>query len=197
MLTTVGKSVMCSYILRNLRLTSGITACWYFCDSQDDSCNRVLRTIALQLLRSQIDLASLVFNKYVSQGCNTSTAQLRLLIPEMLEVIPCTRLVVDGLDECSHENQKQILKETQALRINSKLHFKILFSSREEVYIAAKLRGKPFISLSESKENVNKDIQAYVHHAFGKLQNKFQATHLSEVESVVVEKSKGIFYPVK
>jgi hypothetical protein len=115
----------------------------------------------------------------------------------MLEVIPCTRLVVDGLDECSHENQKKILKETQALRINSKLHLKILFSSREEVCIAAKLRGKPSISLSESRENVDRDIQSYVHHAFGKLQNKFQAMHLSEVESIVVERSKGILYPVK
>lgn len=119
-------------------------------------------------------------------------AQLRILIPEMLEVIPCTRLVIDGLDECSYENQKKILKEVQSLCLHSGLRFKVLFSSREEVYIAAKLQGKPCISLNEKREHVDKDIQSYVQHAFRKLQKKFQVKDLDEVESLVVEKSKGI-----
>src|SRR5450432_948363 len=109
----VGKSVMYSYIIGVLERTLGLTTCYYFCNSQDPStvCSQILRTIVLQLLRRHLDLASHIANQYMYRGSNHGMAQLRVLVPQLLELIPYTRIVIDRLDKCSIDDQKTMLKE--------------------------------------------------------------------------------------
>lgn len=124
-----GKSVMSSYIVSTLMETSSVDTMYYFCTSLDvhDSCNLVLRTLALQLLRRHPEFASIISNEFFHKSC--STPQLRILIPKMLATSLCPRIVLDGVDETSQEDQRLLLKELQNVCFASNPNCKILFSS--------------------------------------------------------------------
>lgn len=188
---SIGKSVMCSHIIGVLERTPGLTTCYYFCNSQDPGmvCSQILRTIALQLLRRYLDLASLIANQYVYRGSNCGVAQLRVLIPQLLELVPYTRIVIDGLDECSIDDQGTVLKELQSLCLRSTIFCKILFSSRQEVYIRDKLSGSLSISL-EKRDEVESDIRLFVKYKITKLRTSDQDI-LKKIESLLVEKANG------
>lgn len=168
---------MCTSLIDLLEKVKPLNVCYYFCSNQDDGWDnpseRVLGIIAIQLLRAHPELASLITNEFVSRGLSSSLAQLRVLIPKLLEIQPCTRIVVDGIDECSKVGQKALLKELQATCLSPKLCCKILFSSRKEPSIKAELHKKPKISLDEN-DKVESDIQRYVAHKIQLLQSKFE-----------------------
>jgi hypothetical protein len=145
--------------------------------------------MALQLLRSHLDLASLIVNEYVDRLLNCSTKQLRILIPQILELVPCTRLVIDGLDECSLGDQKEVLREIQSLCVRPSVRCKILISSRREVYIREKLSSSQHIPLEE-REEVQSDIRLYVKYKMTKLRTS-NVDLRSEIESLLVEKANG------
>jgi hypothetical protein len=182
---------MCSHIIKLLDQTPGLSPCYYFCNSQDAGtvCSQILRTVALQLLRRNPDLASLIANQYVYRGSNCGMAQLRVLIPQILEVVPYTRIVIDGLDECSTEDQKPVLKEVQCLCLRPMIRCKVLFSSRREVYIREKLSGNQHISLEE-RDEVESDIQLFVKYKLTKLRTS-DRNLLKKIESLLMEKANG------
>ncbi|KAH6703303.1 hypothetical protein BKA61DRAFT_636254 [Leptodontidium sp. MPI-SDFR-AT-0119] len=171
--------------------------CYFFCNSQESGniCSQILRTIALQLLRRNLDLASLIANQYVYQGASCGMAQLRILLPEMLETIDSTRIIIDGLDECSEvETQMSILKDLQRL-LGKDVGCKIIISSRREVKIAEKLSGKPQIQLDGRKE-VELDIGLYVKYEVGSIKTTDPEVR-AKIESILVEKANGMFLWVR
>jgi hypothetical protein len=182
---------MCSYMIKVLETIPGLSPCYYFCNSKEltNICDQILRTIALQLLRGHLDLASLIANQFVYRGYTCGMAQLRNLIPQLLEIVPHTRIVIDGIDECSNESQRAIIKELQALCLSPVPHCKILFSSRKEVHIYEKLSGKPQIPL-DSREEVESDIRLYVKYKIRQLRTS-DADLMSRIESNLVEKANG------
>jgi hypothetical protein len=182
---------MCSYIINFISETTGLSPCYYFCTSQDTGnvSTHILRTIALQLLRQHLDLASLIANEFVYCGSNCGIAQLKILIPKLLEIVPHTRIIVDGIDECSDENQKAILRDIQALCFGPNVQCKILFSSRREVHIREKLTGKLQISLDGRRE-VDLDIRSYVKYNTKKLHTSDEKL-LNRLESILAEKANG------
>jgi hypothetical protein len=126
-ITSLGKSVMCSYFVKSLKETPGLTSCYYFCHSSDPGnvCEHILRTICLQILRQHPSISTLIANEYVYQGLGCVMSQLKQLVPKLLAIIGYTRVVLDGLDECSKDNQKSILKELLAVCAGQGLHFTI------------------------------------------------------------------------
>lgn len=191
LIVPTGKSVMCSYTVRFLKHMRGVITCFYFCSSKSPGniCDQVLRTIALQLLRSNLDLASLIANQYVYLGVSCNMAQLRSLLLQMLEVIPQVRIVVDGIDECSKKSQKSFLKEIQSICLSSLIKCKILFSSRKDHYIDEKLSGKSQISLDQ-REEVETDIILYVKHKMKRLPTSNRAL-IDKVEEILAKKANG------
>jgi hypothetical protein len=171
-----GKSVMCASIVNLLEKVEMLNVCYYFCNNQDDGWDnpseRILGIIAMQLLRAHPELASLITNEFVSRGLSSSLAQLRVLVPKLLELHPYTRIVVDGIDECSTSAQKALLKELQVIYLSASLHCKILISSRKEPNIKTELNEKPVISL-DANGKVESDIQRYVAHQIQLLQSTF------------------------
>jgi hypothetical protein len=186
-----GKSVMCSYIRHALSQTKTQDICYYMCNSQDGTkaCHRILKTIALQLLKSHQDLASLICHEFVYAGATSVMAQLKVLIPKLLETVPYVSILVDGLDECPIEGQKAALQYLLGICNGKTSHCKVLFSSRKEVYITEKLHQKPQISLDGRKE-VELDIRLYVKHQILKLETSNQNL-LKKIESILVEKANG------
>jgi len=115
--------------------------------------------------------------------------QLRVLIPQLLEIVPYARIIVDGLDECSIDDQKAVLKELQAICLRPIIHCKVLFSSRREVYIREKLSGNQHIVLEERGE-VELDIRLFVKYKMTKLRTS-NRNLLKKIESLLVERADG------
>ncbi|PQE30167.1 hypothetical protein CJF32_00003620 [Rutstroemia sp. NJR-2017a WRK4] len=196
-ITTQGKTVLCSYIVQVLTNTPDLTICYYFCNSQDTGnvCHQILATIVLQILSQHPDICSLIANEFVYRGANCGMAQLKTLVTQLLEITPYTRIVVDGIDECSKENQKVILKDLDAICTCFTNRCKILFSSRREVHIHKKLSQQPQISL-DGRQEVHRDIQSFVKYKIAKLHTSDQDL-LSRIESILVEKANGMFLWVR
>ena len=95
----------------------------------------------------------------------------------MLELHPYTRVVVDGIDECSKSGQKALLKELQSTCLGPSLRCKILISSRKEPNIKADLDKKPVISLDEN-DKVDSDIQLFITYKIQLL----RSTHKGEID---------------
>ncbi|KAH7409681.1 hypothetical protein BKA64DRAFT_404683 [Cadophora sp. MPI-SDFR-AT-0126] len=192
-----GKSVICSYILQFLEQSSvKHHVCYYFCNSAEagNICGQVLRTIALQLLRQNVDLASLIANQYVYPGTSCSISQLRTLLPQMFETTDSTRIIIDGLDECSKEAQMSVLNDL--LRLPGKdVSCKIIVASRREVKITEKLSGKPQIKL-DGREEVNSDIRSYVKHQVSSIETDDPDLR-QKIETILVEKANGMFLWVR
>ncbi|TVY35124.1 Vegetative incompatibility protein [Lachnellula occidentalis] len=184
-----GKSVMCSYITEVLPDTENIDVCYYFCSSQESGnvSTQILRTVILQLLRSHADIASLISNEFVYHGLSCGLTQLKALVPQILQLVPYTRILVDGIDECSKDTQKAVLKDLQAICLGTLIPCKVLFSSRKEVHISERLSGKQQISLDNCEE-VETDIRLYVKHKATRLQTS-DPELLGRIESILVDKA--------
>lgn len=189
---------MCASILELLDKFESLNVCYYFCDNQDDGWDnpseRILGVIAIQLLRAHPELASLITNEFVSRGLSSSLAQLRVLVPKLLELHPYTRIVVDGIDECSKSAQKALLKELQSSCIGPRLHCKILISSRKEPNIKTELDKKPVIPLDEN-DKVESDIQRFVAYKIRLLQStfirEFEPDLFVNIARLLAEKADG------
>ena len=182
---------MCSYIVQTLTNTPGLTICYYFCNSQDSGniSQQILAIIVLHILRQHPDICTLIANEFVYRGVSCGTTQLRVLVPQLLEIAANTRIIIDGIDECSKENQKAILKELEAIYTGTATRCKVLFSSRREVHIYKKLSQQPRISLDERQE-VDWDISSFVKYKITKLRTSDQGL-LDRIELVLVEKANG------
>jgi len=182
---------MCSYIIRFISETRGLSSCYYFCRSQDTKTvsSHILKTVVLQLLRQHIDLASLIANEFVYCGSSCGITHLKILVAKLLEIVPFTRIIIDGIDECSNEDQKTILRELQAICFGPNVRCKILFSSRREVYIREKLSGKPEIPL-DGRMEVECDIRSFVKYNIKKLRTSDELL-LGRLESILAEKANG------
>jgi hypothetical protein len=147
---------------------------------------QILRTMALQLLRQHLDLASLIANEFLYCGSNCGIVQLKLLIPKLLEIIPQTRIIVDKIDKCSNENQKAILRDIHTLFFRPNARCNILLSSQKEVHILKKLARKPQITLDRRSE-VKLNIRSYVKHNIKKLRTSDELL-LDRLENILAKK---------
>ena len=182
---------MCSYLIGSLRGNAGLTTCYYFCNSTDPGnvCERILAFICLQILRFHPELCTLIANEYVYHGLVCSMSQLRQLVPKLLALVGFSRVVVDGVDECTRDDQKIILKDLIETCTAQDLHCKVLLSSRKESYVRKKLQAKPSILLDERQE-VKWDITTFVKHKMAKVRTSNQDLR-ERLEHILVTKSNG------
>jgi hypothetical protein len=149
--------------------------------------------MSLQLLRFNLDLASLIANQFVYRGLPCGMVQLRELVPQLLQTTSYTRVVIDGVDECSRDDQKTILKEINALCVGPEMPSKVLYSSRKEVDIRDKLFGKPQIPL-DGRHEVELDIRLYVRNKIRQLRTS-DTELLNRIESILTRKANGEVNP--
>lgn len=184
---------MCSYIIQTLANTIGVTTCYYFCNSKSAGsvCQEILTIIALQILRQHPDVCTFIANEFVYRGVSCGMPQLRSLVSQLLELCAYIRIVIDGIDECSDNNQKLILKELQTVCIGPTTRCKVLFSSRREVYLHEKFSKEPQITLDEC-QNVDWDIQSFVKYKILELHTS-DKNLLLRIESILVDKANGSY----
>jgi hypothetical protein len=151
--------------VKTLRLEKRNTTLYYFCGSSSNSqtdCSRVLRSLAIQLVRCEPTLATHVSTNYVQQGISASVPQLRKLLSELLGVVPRPQILVDGMDECDSSSQEQILSELLNYSNTSIKLSKLLILSRDGGISGRRLRQKPTLSLREESKWLQNDISAFI-----------------------------------
>jgi hypothetical protein len=118
-------------------------------------------------------------------------AQLRILIPQLLEIMPNTRIIIDGLDECATESQRAVLKDLQTLCLGPERRCRLLISSRRDVTISERLSQKPQILL-DGRGEVDTDIRSFVKYKIAPLRTSDKEL-LKRIETILVEKANGMF----
>ena len=157
--------MLCAHLVNTLRSDRTATTLYYFCGSPANNhtdCSRILRSLAIQLIRREPALAIHLCTEYIHQGVPASVAQLRKVLSDLLSAVPPAQILVDGLDECVPDSHTQILSELLTFSNPSTRLAKVLISSREGGVIGRKLRQKPTLSLREESELVENDIETFV-----------------------------------
>lgn len=194
-----GKTILSTYIIRCMQEEGGFTTAYHICNSYTtgkDLRGEMMRSIAAQLIQSNLELAPFVFENYANKGLEPSIARLRNLLPELLGTIPAVRIIIDGLDECPESEQTKILDELISLTRTPNSQCRILFSNRDDEQIYRTLNGKPTIFLRDQHDDVDRDIQLFVHARLKPLRDEFGDVLISKVERRIMEQSNGKQAPI-
>lgn len=183
--------MLCSHILSSFKNAGNSTNLYYFCNSHSDSrdlCGTIFRTLALQLIRENIELVSYVSDNYAARGLTCSMTQLKELLPNLIKATLATRIIIDGLDECEDKDQKQILQELMKLCGD---RCKVLISSRDSGHIGKTLRKKKTLAFRDRRGDIDRDIRLYASQALAGLREEFGDEIIEEIEQAVVKKADG------
>lgn len=190
--------MLCAHLVTTLRNDKNMTTLYYFCGSPVNihtDCSRVLRSLAIQLLRLEPALATHVYTEYVCQGVSASVVQLRKVLSDFLSAVPPTQILIDGLDECEPNSHEQILSELLSFSNSSTRLAKVLLSSREGGIISRKLRQKPTLSLREESQAVENDIQIFVEAMLARTRSEWgfnvSETSLTNIKEKLLRLSNG------
>ena len=186
--------------MKTLRLEKRNTTLYYFCGSSSNSqtdCSRVLRSLAIQLVRYEPTLATHVSTNYIQQGISASVPQLRKLLSELLGVVPRPQILIDGLDECDSSSQEQILVELLNYSNTSTRLSKLLILSRDGGITRRRLRQKPTLSLREESKWLQNDISAFIKGGLEQARSEWDfpvsESSVTKVEQELLRLSNGTY----
>ena len=195
-----GKSLLCSKLVQNLQTQQRFSTLYYFCGHQSSSGDisaTILRTLAIQLLQQNLDMATLVHQAYLSKGSNRSSPAMKKLLIQVLPTSKVARIVIDGIDEGDHATQQEILKSLIDIQKNVNHYCKVLVSSRDEPQIQKVLAAKIHVKLGEKTAE---DLSLYIKDRIESLQAKFRGIDPALVrlaEQRLHSKAKGMFLWVR
>jgi hypothetical protein len=127
------KSILSSFIVEYIQQDSNITASYYFCNHRMAAKNtavNVLCTLAVQILHRNRDIVPLVYRNFFKQGKGKATQTMTNMLKDILEGVACTRVVIDGLDECEESAQRELIRGLSNISEEQSHSFKVLFCSR-------------------------------------------------------------------
>ncbi|KAL9072734.1 MAG: hypothetical protein Q9157_004994 [Trypethelium eluteriae] len=169
--------------------------------SDGQTCAKVLRSLAAQALRAHPEISSWIYDEFICQNKMPSLAQLRILFPTMLSILPSTRIVLDGLDEFEADQYKPVLTEIDSLLRNKQVEggsCKVLISSRDLQPISRVLGRRSQISLNEEHQAINCAIQQFVEYNMQEIQANIDdipvdGGEMADISRALVEKAEGMF----
>lgn len=199
-----GKSVLSATLVQHLEETSS-DVFFYFCgysDAATGSSGYLVRSLVAQIVQAHPDTAIYVADNYLNSYRAASRKALNTLLPELLEVVGTTHLVIDGIDEWDLREQQAILDEILPLSLSNQPAkvCKIFISSRDMPTISRIMRHKKYattvLALEEEHAYIDQSIQAFISKKLDEPSNDLQdldpnGSTLSEVRKLLVEKSNG------
>ncbi|KUJ09937.1 uncharacterized protein LY89DRAFT_723790 [Mollisia scopiformis] len=191
-----GKTILSTYVIQQMQEQGGFTTAYHICNSYTtgkDLRGEILRSFAAQLLQSNRDLATYVFESYANKCLEPGIPKLKKLLPELLKTISSVRFIIDGLDEYPESEQTKILTELIQLTKETSSQCRVLFSNREGKQIDRALSSRPTISLRDQHDEVKRDIDIYVHSSLEDLRCTFGKSLIDQVQRRIVEQAKGMF----
>ena len=158
----------------------------------------MLRSLVGQLINQNKSLIGLIYDQFLMQGLSPSQKVLKSLIVDLLSGIISTRLILDGLDECTDDEQKDILSVLRFLieNIPDTVCVKIAVFSRDIISIKKALRSPPTISLKDEAAAVDCSIKILVQHELNDIRTELIDSYIAEdvftaVEQNIVAKADG------
>ncbi|KAI9691529.1 MAG: hypothetical protein M1822_007600 [Bathelium mastoideum] len=141
-----------------------------------------------------------MYDSFISQNQTPSLKQLHKVLPTLLSIIPSTRIIVDGLDECDASQYKRIVSELTAClakREPGAGSCKILITSQDVPQISRLLGRRSQISLYDEHQAINSAIQKFVESKVHDLeQNLGDFSHggdaMAAISQALVDKAEGL-----
>jgi archaellum biogenesis ATPase FlaH len=205
-----GKSVLASQLIAFL-LSGRHLVFRHFCAYSYGSSTKydyILRSILLQILYVNRDLAAHVYQECILGKKSPSTPVLEQLLQKSLASISdelrnaqYVWIVLDGLDECEPGKQQRLivlLDQVSKHLSNEGIVVKVLISSRFSPVILRRLRKKQTLSLTDEAEPLTKAIQRYASQRLRLLgdqlrQLELDSTDVEEIEHAIAIKADGMF----
>ena len=189
-----GKSVLCSQLIKTLKESGLHTAVFYMCNSSltgQDCCVEMLKSLATQLLKSNVEIGTYVYDEFINRGVRVSISTLRKLWKSLHRI--STRIVVDGLDELEEKEHRAVITELSRIAKAAAPLCKILISSREGREIGRELRQNPCLSLNDEAENIGTSIRLFVTRELEHFRHDFREDLLTEAGLSITQKAGGMF----
>ena len=167
---------------------------FYFCSHQklySSLSNEVLRSLTAQLLAANTELAPYILETFANNGLRPSKKNLGLILEKLIASLSSVRIIIDGLDECSHNDQEEILDDLLRIRGLTPGMCKVLFASRKVPFITKTLQNKPILALDNHGANIDLTISAFVHSRLGALHEDFSRDLIEELGKQILAKANG------
>lgn len=162
---------------------------YYFCTyrtSTKDNCLSIFKSLTSQAIHNSPDLVKYVYDEYVSRFPQCSLKHLKDLVPRLLESLPSSRMIIDGLDECDDlKGQSAIIQEILPLISTDPFRniCKILICSRDDRSISravqkwARTRKKQKIQdielcLSNESSLIDQSIKSFIESRTSELEDE-------------------------
>ncbi|PTB59829.1 hypothetical protein M431DRAFT_56976, partial [Trichoderma harzianum CBS 226.95] len=206
-----GKSVLATQIDIFLQTSRQSLVVRHFCTYSYASSiqfDQILRSLLLQLIRSNGDLITYIYEKFVLAKQAVTIKSLSQLIRtscEAISPVPSEKkyihIILDGLDECDVEKQGRITNLLETIISlggpNSSMFYKVLISSRPSPLLSKKFRKRPTVSLIDEKSRIDEAIKIYANQKLGFLRNRFLefgicGTDIAELSHSISLKADGI-----
>jgi hypothetical protein len=182
---------------------------FYFCTylgNSSGSSSHLLRSLVSQIIQKHQDLATYVHDVYFKSHPVPSKKALLVLLPELLQGLGSTRLVIDGVDEWDAVEQKELLRDLMQLLSTDPSSYicKLLIASRDTLDVSRNIRKKKksvvAMSLSEGEESlaIAQSIGDFVDKRLNELPDHFDTLDsdgsiLAQIKRNLLDKSNGTF----
>ncbi|KAH8652845.1 hypothetical protein BGZ61DRAFT_500804 [Ilyonectria robusta] len=207
-----GKSVLATRITTFLRSSGKSLVVSHICtysQAASTEYGQILRSILLQLVRSDTDLVAYIFEEFILSKKSVTAQALERLILEVIGAVSnnpsqtkYVHIILDGIDECDKEKQLKITnfleRMLSATFTSTSTICKVLVSTHMPPTVAKKLKQKHVVSLSSEKVALGKAIATYAAQRLGALRSRwFQMgitdAELKELELRLAKKADGMF----
>jgi hypothetical protein len=205
LVTVAGKSVLSANIVQHLEENPASDVYFYFCRYSDATAGTsayLFRSLIAQIVQMHPDTAIYVSDNYITSYRAASRKAIASLLPELLNIVGTSRLVIDGIDEWDSKEQQATLDDLLPLATDktSKYICKILISSRDMPTISRMMRPKKkatmVLSLGEEHTFIDQSIQSFIAKKLDDYRGTVKdldpdGSTLAEVRKLLVEKSNG------
>jgi len=195
-----GKSFLCSLVVQNSDIHPDRSTIYYFCGerpSGKDASTALLRTLAVQLLRQNLELAPLIHQAFVQKGQGPSAPTIKKVLKEIVSSVKALRMVLDGIDEWDQMAQRDTLKALSELQKHGGNNCKLLVSSRKEPSIGKSMPQKAHMHIdTQSVEGLHRYIRSNTKELRDRFPD-FEPSIWGRVSQNLQEKAQGMFLWVR
>lgn len=196
-----GKSVLSTQIATFLKSNRRSLIITHFCTysyTASKDYGHILRSILVQLIRSNTDLVAHVYDELIIKKKASSSQVLEQLLRDLISAASLApsqmwyiHLIVDGLDECDSDTQAKTIKTLERIMSTALLSgstvCKVLLSSRISQAATKKSRHKQYISLSDEKARMDNAIRHYAAQRLGGLRPRLFEMGISDDDIKAIE----------
>ena len=194
-----GKTILASVVVDAVKDLPGITSLFFFCKYGDDTRNSFInlaRSILSQMLSQHPHLLS-YFHEKASMSRDavlSSLAVAKDMIRTALHGSDKTYIIIDGLDECSRDDRKEISswfrEAVESLAPSEMDSIRCLFVSQDDGIARKDLGSLPTIKITTENET---DIKAFAMARHKEIEEKFGELRAKDchITNIICARAQG------